>query len=532
MRDNASGQTRRDLLSMAGTVAGGAAMLHAMESLGHAAESPYRGPVKLEGGARGASVLVLGAGLAGMTAAMELRKAGYTVQILEYQSRVGGRNWSVRGGDTVTELDGSRQVCAFDAGQYFNPGPWRIPYHHHALLDYCKRLGVALEPFVQANFNAYFHNSKSFGGKPQRARDIFSDFQGTISELLAKATRQGKLDEALSKEDREILLEAMRQWGALDANYAYRSNLISADTRGFAKDPGGGLGAQPVPGGVLSAHDVLSSQLWRYLGNFYKYEFQATMFQPVGGMGRIGEAFGKQVADIVRFNSKVTRIQQSESGVTVTFVDTTRPEAAPQQATADWCVCAIPLSVLSQIPLDAGAPMKAAIAAVPYGASVKVGLQFKRRFWEEDHAIYGGISFTDGPIRLVGYPSGELNRGGKGVVLGAYLFGGPNSFEFSAMTPAERIEAALEHGSRIHPDYRAEFETGVAVAWHRMPFILGCSGSWTDANRARHYDNLCAIDGRLVRAGEHASHLPAWQEGAILSALDAVTRLHERASKG
>ena len=70
-----------------------------------------------------------------------------------------------------------------------------------------------------------------------------------------------------------------------------------------------------------------------------------------------------------------------------------------------------------------------------------------------------------------------------------------------------------------------------AVAWHRVPFILGCSGSWTDAKRETHYKNLCAIDGRLVLAGEHASHLPAWQEGAILSSLDAITRLHERVVK-
>ena len=45
---------------------------------------------------------------------------------------------------------------------------------------------------------------------------------------------------------------------------------------------------------------------------------------------------------------------------------------------------------------------------------------------------------------------------------------------------------------------------------------------------AQHYDNLCQIDGRIVLAGEHASYIPAWQEGAILSALDAITRLHKR----
>jgi monoamine oxidase len=175
--------------------------------------------------------------------------------------------------------------------------------------------------------------------------------------------------------------------------------------------------------------------------------------------------------------------------------------------------------------------MKAAIDAVPYSASVKIGLQFKRRFWEEDEAIYGGISYTDLPIRQIAYPNTGFNRAGKGVLLGAYLFDGANAYEFTSMPPAERVARAVEFGASIHPQYPAEFENGIAVAWHRMPFALGCAGEWSDDARAEHYDNLCQIDGRIVLAGEHASYIPAWQEGAILSSLDAITRLHQRVVK-
>src|SRR3984893_2073009 len=240
--------SRRDLLSLVGSVAGSAAMYHAMTSLGFASESTYNGPIKLEGDTKGASVLILGAGLAGMTAALELRAAGYKVQVLEFNSRPGGRNWTLRGGDSFTELGGATQTCGFEEGLYLNPGPWRIPYHHRALLDYCRRLGVTLEPFMQLNHNALLHASNAFGGTPQRIRDIRSDFQGQISELLAKVTQQGKLDEAVSKEDREILLQALKSWGALDGDYAYKANLISAEFRGYAKDPSGGVGAAPIGG--------------------------------------------------------------------------------------------------------------------------------------------------------------------------------------------------------------------------------------------------------------------------------------------
>jgi monoamine oxidase len=165
---------------------------------------------------------------------------------------------------------------------------------------------------------------------------------------------------------------------------------------------------------------------------------------------------------------------------------------------------------------------------VPYSSSVKIGLQFKRRFWEEDEAIYGGISYTDLPIRQISYPSGGFNRNGRGVLLGAYVFEGANAYEFTSMAPADRVARAVEFGARIHPQYSAEFENGIAVAWHRVPFTLGCAGAWSEKAREEHYDNLCQIDGRIVLAGEHASYLPAWQEGAILSSLDAIKRLHDR----
>jgi monoamine oxidase len=140
--------TRRQALSLIGKTAGIAAMYQAMASLGIAAEplSLKEGEEfeQLKGAPKGASVLVLGAGIAGMTAAYELRKAGYTVKILEYRHKAGGRCWTLRGGDTFTELGGATQKCEFDKGLYINPGPWRIPYNHFGILNYCKRFGVQL----------------------------------------------------------------------------------------------------------------------------------------------------------------------------------------------------------------------------------------------------------------------------------------------------------------------------------------------------------------------------------------------------
>ena len=149
---------------------------------------------------------MLGAGIAGLVAAYELRKAGYQVQVLEYNSRAGGRNWTLRGGDRYTELGGFTQECRFDPGLYINPGPWRLPHHHRGMLSYCKLLGVQLESFVQCNYNALLHRTKAFGGKPQRFRTIKADYHGHVAELLAKTVQSKSLDASVTAEDQERLL--------------------------------------------------------------------------------------------------------------------------------------------------------------------------------------------------------------------------------------------------------------------------------------------------------------------------------------
>jgi monoamine oxidase len=522
-----AGVSRRELLRMIGAAAGGAAAYQAMVSLGVAADSPYQGPIDLSGAPRGASVIVLGAGMAGMTAAFELRNAGYQVQVLEYNGRAGGRNWSLRGGDRYTELGGFTQECQFDKDLYINPGPWRIPYHHRGMMSYAKRFGVPLEAFVQVNYNAYLHSSRAFGGKPQRFRTIKADYQGHMSELLSKATHQSALDGAVTKEDQEKLLESLRAWGALDSDYRYVASTATSNRRGFEKQPGGGLSARPIPSEPIALPELLDSKLWQGIPNGDDYDMQTALFQPVGGMGRIGEAFGRELGPLIRYHAKVVDIHQDEKGVTVRYEDMAAAPGTVLTARAGWCVCTIPLPVLAQIPLNVGAPLANAIRAVPYASAIKVGLQFKRRFWEEDEHIYGGITYTDLPITNIGYPNTGYHSGGKGVLLGGYIWG-LNAMEFTAMTPAARVQKALEYGAQIHPQYPAEFDNGIAVAWHRVPFTMGCMGMWSDAARAKHYDDLCRIDQRIVLAGEHASFLGGWQEGAVTSALDAIGRLHER----
>lgn len=530
MFSNPTAPSRRDVLGMIGTLAGSAAMYQAMTTLGFAQESTFTGTLKLDGDPKGASVLVLGAGLAGMVAAYELRKAGYKVTVLEYREKAGGRCWTIRGGDTYTELGGFKQDCQFDKDLYLNPGPWRVPYHHHAVLHYAKEFGVQMQPFNQVNHNAYLHSTEAFGGKPQRYRTINADFNGHVAELLAKSTNQGGLDQAVSKEDREKLLEALKAWGALDKNYGYVKGEDTSERRGYQTDPGGGQMPLAIPSEPIGLSDIVQSGLWKSLSVGNLYEFQSAIFQPVGGMDMIAKGFEREVGDLIKYNVKVTEIDQDDKGVKVTYVDA-KDGGAAQVLAADWCICTIPFSVLSQIKTKVSQPMQEAIYALPYAASVKVGLQFKRRFWEEDELIYGGISFTNLPNTLISYPSTDFFSKGKGVLLGAYSWGAW-AMQFTSLPPEERIKKALEYGAQIHPQYKEEFENGVSVGWHRVPWTMGCYGTWTEDSREKHYKAASTIDGRIAMAGEHISYIPAWQEGAVLSGLDAISRLHSRVING
>src|SRR5688500_8610102 len=120
--------TRRRFLARVAAAGGASLAYETMTGLGLLA-APAQAPFDLTGRVSGVRVVILGAGLAGLTVAYELGKAGYDCRVLEARARPGGRVFTVRRG-TVSEEDGPTQTAAFDDGLYFNAGPMRISHHH------------------------------------------------------------------------------------------------------------------------------------------------------------------------------------------------------------------------------------------------------------------------------------------------------------------------------------------------------------------------------------------------------------------
>ena len=182
--------TRRRFLEHLGAVGGSSLVMTAMTSWDLMAGQAGVRPA-LTGGPPKAKVLVLGAGVSGLVVAYELSKLGYDFRVLEARDRVGGINWTVRLGSEHTEINGEHQACTFDDGLHLNAGPWRIPYTHTGVLNYCKELGVSLQIFVNEADASYFYYEGAAAGALSntrvRLREVKADLIGHTNELLVKA---------------------------------------------------------------------------------------------------------------------------------------------------------------------------------------------------------------------------------------------------------------------------------------------------------------------------------------------------------
>ncbi|MFI7612708.1 flavin monoamine oxidase family protein [Nonomuraea terrae] len=520
--------SRRNFLSAVGMSGGAGALLATMGALGLApsAEASAKGafappqPTDFSLTGRSANrVVILGAGIAGLATAYELGKAGYDCTILEALDRVGGRNWTIRGGDRVLELNRSFQVAKFSDGIHFNAGPTRLA-QWMVTMDYCRELGVDLEIFTNSNAQAYIYHQHV--GAPVRWRTAKADMYGYVAELLSRATDAGALDAALTAQDKERLIAFLSSFGAV-GNKASGFRYTGTPRRGYSVNPGAGDEAGTVLGPVPSLSEVLASGVGQWFEFEHGYDQAMLMFHPVGGMDMIPRAFAARIGpERILLRSKVTKITNLQDGVEVEYRDhygTTR------KISADLCVAAMPPHILARTPHNLGAEVQAALATPTVVNAGKIGLEYNRRWWELDEDIYGGITATDLDLTQILYPSYGYGSA-RGLVVGYYNFDAQAN-AYAALTSPERERRAVEQGMKIHgAKYRDELATSVSVAWNLQPNIEGAWVSWPSRQGA--YQLLNKPAGRVYFAGDWLSHMIAWQSGALESARQVVMGLHQR----
>jgi monoamine oxidase len=305
--------TRRDLLQWAGAVGGSTAAFRAAMALGLMPAATHAARPQLIALSKPKKVLVLGAGISGLTAAYELDKKGYRVQVLEASFRAGGRNMTLRHGSRIDET-GYPQVCQFDDDPdlYFNCGPARIPGHHVHLLEYCKELGVELSPFINDNRNAWVQDDAMFGGKPIRAREYMNDSRGFVAELMAKSMKPDAITAPMTKDDWDRLREYIRHFGELDPQF----NYIGTSRAGLATHDYTFPDQLKKP---LSPSELLKSKFMLIMSFGETDDQAAMMMEPLGGMDRIVAGFMRKVGHLVQLESQVQKIQVQGNGVEVTY---------------------------------------------------------------------------------------------------------------------------------------------------------------------------------------------------------------------
>ncbi len=512
------GVSRRQFFHRVGLAGGYGATYAAMQALGlESAQAAVAPPALPATAGKGARVVILGAGIAGLVLAYELERSGFDVTVLEARDRVGGRNWTIRGGTRVEMAGEDDQIATFSDGQYFNAGPARLPSHHQGVLGYCRRLGVALEVEVNASRSAFLAPKDTPSIQMRRA---VNDTRGHVSELLAKAIDRGALDQELTADDKARLRPFLRTYGDLTDQYLFKGTERS----GYVSPPGACVDMGTRRGPLVLKTLLDNEQLGQILFED-RFEMQATMFQPVGGMDSFPRALARAVRSPIIHRAEVTQIRATSSGAAVTWRDCKTGKST--RLDADYALVTLPLVILAGIDTDFEPPVKQAIAAVAYDHSNKVAFEAPR-FWEREQ-VYGGISWVGGETTLVWYPSAAMHSE-RGVLVAAYASGAPA--ERMARRPlAEQIAMARAVVGRLHPGHEAALDRSVAVNWNKVPYNLGPWPRWNSLGAAIDTPEFRLLNephGRVYFSGAHLSQMPGWQEGAVLSAHRTIGLLASR----
>ena len=535
------GCSRRDFIARVGQAGGFSAAFIAMQSLGLAPTSHAHAQTvsAAPNVGKGTSVVVLGGGIAGLVAAYELRSLGFSVVVLEARERPGGRNYTVRPGDTIALNDGSKQQCDWEATHYQNFGPARLPSIHPTILSYCRKLGVELQVEVNSTRSSYLQNDAANGGKPVVQRRVVNDTRGHVSELLMKSVQGGALDQDVSAQDKERMLAFLRMYGPLDNAGKY----VGSDRAGYTRTAGAGddTGVLEKP---IDMRTLLDEDFWQGMLFDEQFDMQATMFQPVGGMDRIPYAFAKALGDTVKYGVPVTEIRKSGKGVKIGYIQ----KGQAKSMEADFCICAMPLTILKKTPNDFSAPYKKVIEECTYSHAYKIAWE-SRRFWEQDYNIYGGLEFVNTGCSPIWFPSAGLFSP-RGVLVSGYT--DERDTPFQKMSTPAKFEESRKSIERLHPGHGKELEKPMYVCWGKMEHNEGSwissyapeldhapgmsltrqTGQARSAGRSRtetnpNYEVLIQPDGPIYFAGDHVSHIVGWQEGAALSSLRAIQMISD-----
>jgi monoamine oxidase len=446
-------------------------------------------------------VVVIGAGMAGLVAAYELKRAGHAVVLLEAQHRVGGRVSTCR---------------SFAPGLYAELGAMRIPRVHELTLAYCGVFGLGLRPFVMGNPKTLVY----VGGQRMTMKDAELD-PNQLPFELAEHERGRTYTELWDEATRDVV-ERYRREGE-SALAAIIEEYDRYSIREFLQHRGWSEGAIELYGVMSFREANMNAAVIEQLREIVGRAFE-DMQEIVGGFDLLPNAFYSHLKENVRFGANVHAIEQAGDSVTVRF----KTESGRFSETADYAVCAIPFSILRDIEVAPAwsREKQKAIRELNYNPSTKILFQTRTRFWERTDGIVGGTTSTDLPIRRICYPSHSDPSEPRGALLASYTWG-QDALRWGGMDEETRLEEALEDVAKVHPEIVDEYEVGASHAWYNDRWARGAFALFEPEQETRLQDHIVRPEGRVRFAGEHCSLWHAWIQGALESGIRAAREIHE-----
>jgi monoamine oxidase len=434
----------------------------------------------------GATVLVAGAGLAGLAAAHDLVELGARVTIVDARDRVGGRVWTIRNG--------------FADGQHAEAGGDMIDEEQHEIRALAKDYGLTVTRILRGGF-AYVRPDHT--GRPR---------------IVPRAALRGwnRLAETLAPEIRSYKLAEMRWDTPLTAAIARRSvatwlDAIKADDdlRSTATGLRGFFLADPEELSLLAIVDQFGADGAVAPGPMYRIK---------GGNDRLATAIAARLGDRLHLRTELLAVSQRGPTVRATLKD----ERGQAQLGCDYVVLALPATLLRRIPITPSLPARQhdAFANLRYGRATKTLLQFSSRFWR----AAGRPRAFGSPLGFGAFWEGNEEQPGRSGILAMLAGGGASDAtqEIASKGGPQALANALDFlGSK-----RAELMTSRQIVWEDDAHARGGYAYFDPSFDPDLRAWLARPAGRIFFAGEHTSiRWQGYMNGAVESGRRAAAEV-------
>ena len=435
-------------------------------------------------GLAGKSVVVAGAGLAGLTAARALEARGAAVTVVEARNRAGGRVWTLRD--------------QFADGQHAEAGADLIEEEQEHVLTLARELGLKPVQILRGSFG--FYGPDAHGTRRIRSGP---DGMAAVGRLIAPLVRDFKLtderwDSAFAA--RYARLSVMQWLGSVKA-----SRSIKAGVRGFR----GFFLADPEDLSMLPLLEQFAESGAPGRGRIYRIP---------QGNDRLIAALVKKLKGAVLLSTMVRRVVRHDERVTVTIQGLGEPHT---ELSADYFVCALPASTARGVIFDPALPepQQDAISHLRYGCATRLLLQFDRRFWKKrGRPIAFGTDLPTGAV----WDGNEHQRGRNGIL--SFLAGGHASRVLQDILHTEGVNGVIKRIDWLGKP--ARLVASHTVVWDHDPLVRGGYAYFDPAFDPLWRAWLARPAGRIVFAGEHTSvKSQGYMNGAVESGLRAAAEI-------